>query len=97
MQKLYIIRCGDTHLFKIGISKDPEKRIKQLQTGNPNLLKLLYQFAVAEKIPVPASKIEATIHSFLKEYHNKHVINEWFELTNDEVVNIAKCLIENFK
>lgn len=97
MTNLYIIRCGDTQLFKIGISKNCSKRIKQLQTGNPNKLKLLFEFKINNRESVKASKIESTIHTFLKEHEDKHVLNEWFKLTNDEVVNIAKCLLNSFR
>jgi hypothetical protein len=31
-------------MIKIGRSKDPVKRLKQLQTGNPNKLKLIASF-----------------------------------------------------
>lgn len=97
MKELYIIRCGDSDLFKIGISKCPEKRLKQLQTGNPHILKILFTFKVSEKYKnIEAQKIEHTIHQFLKENKNLHIINEWFKLTNDMVVQIAKCLIDNF-
>jgi hypothetical protein len=97
MTNLYIIRCGDTQLFKIGISKNSNNRIKQLQTGNPNKLKLLFDFKINDKYNVSASQIESTIHHFIKEYNNKHVLNEWFKLTDNEVVYIAKCLLDNFE
>ena len=66
MQKLYIIRSGETQLFKIGISKDPDKRLKQLQTGNPNLLKIYFTFQINNKYQnIKAVNIETTIHNFL--------------------------------
>ena len=66
MQKLYIIRSGETQLFKIGISKDPDKRLKQLQTGNPNLLKIYFTFQINNKYQnVKAVNIETTLHNFL--------------------------------
>jgi len=98
MQKLYIIRSGETQLFKIGISKDPDKRLKQLQTGNPNLLKIYFTFQINNKYQnVKAVNIETTIHNFLQEYTGKHILNEWFNLTDNEVVKIAECLIQSFK
>ena len=97
MQKLYIIRSGETQLFKIGISKDPDKRLKQLQTGNPNLLKIYFTFQINNKYQnIKAVNIETTLHNFLKEYVRKHILNEWFNLTDNEVVKIAECLIQNF-
>lgn len=41
---LYIIQSDLTGMIKIGRSKDPVKRLKQLQTGNPNKLKLIASF-----------------------------------------------------
>lgn len=41
---LYIIQSDLTGMIKIGRSKDPQKRLKQLQTGNPNKLKLIASF-----------------------------------------------------
>ena len=41
---LYIIQSDFTGMIKIGRSKDPNKRLKQLQTGNPNKLRLIASF-----------------------------------------------------
>jgi len=41
---LYIIQSDVTGMIKIGRSKDPQKRLKQLQTGNPNKLKIIAEF-----------------------------------------------------
>jgi hypothetical protein len=41
---LYFIQSDLTGMIKIGRSKDPQKRLKQLQTGNPNKLKLIASF-----------------------------------------------------
>ena len=38
---LYIIQSSNNGCFKIGRSKHPEKRLKQLQTGSPYKLKLV--------------------------------------------------------
>jgi len=89
MSFIYIIRCDNQNLFKIGISNNVDKRLKQLQTGNPYKLKCIYKI---KSLEIKASKIEATIHQFLKEANKKHVLNEWFNLSDDEVFNLAKCL-----
>ena len=43
--KIYLIyaEINDTIQWKIGITKDINKRIKQLQTGNPNI-EMLFHF-----------------------------------------------------
>lgn len=38
---LYIIQSSNNGCFKIGRSKHPEKRLKQLQTGSPYKLKII--------------------------------------------------------
>lgn len=40
--------CGGA--IKIGHSKDPQSRLKSLQTGYPDMLKLLYMFPGEEKV-----------------------------------------------
>ena len=43
---IYIITDGDNN-FKIGLTKrDPEKRLKQLQTGHPKTLSIFSYFTV---------------------------------------------------
>ena len=41
---LYFIQSDRTGMIKIGRSKDPNKRLKQLQTGNANKLRLIASF-----------------------------------------------------
>ena len=41
---LYFIQSDKTGMIKIGRSKNPNKRLKQLQTGNANKLKLIASF-----------------------------------------------------
>ena len=41
---LYIIQSDKSGMIKIGRSRNPAKRLKQLQTGNPNRLKLIASF-----------------------------------------------------
>ena len=87
----------DTDLERI-FSKDPQKRCKQLQTGNPEVLKIYFIIKINDKYQnVEAVKIETIIHQFLKEHDGKHIINEWFELSDDMVVKIAECLIKSFE
>lgn len=98
MKKLYIMKCGEEKLYKIGISKCPEKRRNQLQTGNPHLIKIMFVFKIGDKYSkIKAQSIETIIHNFLKECNDKHVLNEWFKLSDNEVFKIAKCLVDNFK
>lgn len=65
---------------KIGVSKNPpEKRLKQLQTGNPNEIRILNAYE-----SVNYKKVEQWLHS---RYSTKKTLadNEWFNLTDEQV------------
>ena len=79
---LYIIQSDKTGMIKIGRSKDPEKRLKQLQTGNPNKLKLIACFK-------NEGWREKQIHESLRAYRLK---GEWFSY--DSVGSIPIYLYE---
>ena len=87
---IYIIEsANDT--FKVGISKDPIKRIKQLQTGNHNKLSI-YQSYEIDSLQ-RALIIEKLLHQRLP----GKKIGEWF-IMDKEMVRIKtehiinKCL-----
>ena len=69
---LYIIQSDSTGNFKIGRSKHPEKRLKQLQTGNPNKLKLIL---VLEN----QGHREKLLHNRINSWTRKKSKGEWFE------------------
>ena len=83
MKSVYLIRNNDSK-YKIGIATNPNKRIKQLQTGNSDELKIIETYKSKN-----ASKIETTLHN---QYSFKRKIGEWFELSVEEEVNfIMAC------
>jgi hypothetical protein len=62
---------------KIGISKNPEKRLKQLQTGNPNKLVIIHT------IQSPDYKLlERTLHDICGDLR---LVGEWFELSESDL------------
>lgn len=69
-------------LHKIGITKhEVGKRVKQLQTGNPNQISVLKYYESKNY-----KKVERWLHtrySLSKTLAN----NEWFKLTNEEVLS----------
>ena len=71
---LYIIH-SDQDLYKIGISHNPEKRLKQLQTGNGCKLRLYKTYIVKNE-----AILEKKIHNML--WQNKAILgkSEWFRL-----------------
>ncbi len=67
---VYAIQNTTTGNIKLGISRNPEQRLKQLQTGNDCTLKL-----VAYKKAKNKFKDETTLHY---NYSSAHVRGEWF-------------------
>ena len=86
---LYIITDGEN--AKVGKSDNPEKRLKELQTGNANHLSLVLTF------PVPSDKvfsIEKQCHDELRLHFEKR--GEWFkDVLLFEVRNTIFSIIES--
>lgn len=72
---------------KIGRSKNPDKRLKQLQTGNPNILKIYRLIKFDPKI-----NMEVIIHKYFRDVN---IINEWFELTLECMNKVCDSMINN--
>lgn len=77
-RNVYLIRCDATDSVKIGIARDPLKRLAALQTANPSPLRLLGSV-------VGGSDVEAQLHARFAE---KRLTGEWFRLTNEDVTAI---------
>jgi len=71
MTSIYVIYNEHRNRFKIGFSKNPLKRLKTLQTGNDDTIKLYYEREVKHY-----SKVEAYLKRHYKEYK---IQGEWFE------------------
>lgn len=81
---VYLIQNLETSRYKIGISKNPSKRIKQLQTGSGEELKLIHTYESDN-----ARKIETALHN---RYSPQNTYGEWFEISLlEEVVFINEC------
>ena len=77
---MYLIRSespqGETS-YKIGITRRAvAKRVKELQTGNPNVLELVTTYD-----SIHGTRLEAVLHRSYPQVHN-----EWFCLSIDEVL-----------
>jgi hypothetical protein len=69
--------------FKIGFTKNnPQKRISQLSTGNPNKIELLRFYESVNYI-----KIEKWLH---RKYCKFNYFNEWFKLPTETVENFIE-------
>ena len=82
--KIYLIKSLNDGTYKIGVSKNPEKRIKQLQTGNSSQLQLLNVYETV--IPF---KVEKVLHSTFQIDRKE---GEWFYLSiKDELDFLNQC------
>ena len=79
---VYLIQSVESGKYKIGVSQQPTKRVKQLQTGSGEKLKLVETF----KSPY-YNKIEANLHN---RYSYLKASGEWFDLTLKEEVSFRK-------
>ena len=85
---MYLIRCGDTSFYKIGISDSPMDRLCALQTSNPHLLSIeLISGFDTRRIAVAT---EASAHAVLSEYN---VRGEWFDLPLEIVAKVKRDMI----
>lgn len=87
---IYIIceKADETKPLKIGFSADPDKRLRQLQTGQSSSLMLFHK----EEVPTEQVKaLEKVIHRLLR---HKKVRGEWFNISpEDAVAEIKHALI----
>jgi hypothetical protein len=84
MKYIYLIKSVEDSYYKIGISKHPNKRLSQLQTGNSAHLKLIgtYQSEYA-------NQIEGTLQ---RRYSHLHKEGEWFDMPIDiELSFLNEC------
>lgn len=75
---LYVIAAETTGPVKIGISNDPDKRLRQLQTGHVASLSLHH----AE--PIAAHKVKTMERLLHRDMAHRRVRGEWFGMTVDE-------------
>lgn len=79
---MYIIgKANSASPIKIGISANPEKRLKQLQTGSPDRLVLVHTVYAHTK--GLASDWEANAHDV---FTDRCIAGEWFNIQAEEVI-----------
>ena len=68
---VYLIRAED--YVKIGYARDPDKRLAELQTGNPKRLKMMFRIPATSKRH--AADLESMLHEACAEHRRQ---GEWF-------------------
>jgi hypothetical protein len=80
LKKIYLIKAitpsGDVS-YKVGKSKNPEKRVKELQTGNSNKLYISHVYDTKY-----SNLLESTLHIHFKPYRLE---GEWFAMEESDV------------
>lgn len=78
---LYLLKAGD--YYKIGVTLDSsgKNRIKQLQTGNPQIIELM---SVSSRRP-DAYEVEQKLFSM---FANCRMCGEWFDLSEHQVTQV---------
>jgi hypothetical protein len=83
MNFIYVIG-GTEKPYKIGITNNPGRRLKNLQTGHPSKLRIHH----VEPIPDDQVRlIEQTIH---KTINHKRLQGEWFDITLEDAIAEVK-------
>lgn len=79
---IYLIKAGD--YTKIGIASDIDKRVRQLQTGNPLPLEVIFTCNVDN-----AKDIESKLHI---KYYKVRMVGEWFKLSDADIEEIKTSI-----
>lgn len=80
---IYLICDNANNLYKIGVTKGKiENRLKKLQTGNATELFLSSYYETDYPF-----RMETMLHNH---FNAKNVLNEWFDLSIEDVVNFRK-------
>lgn len=89
MEIMYILQNGNTDQYKIGITNNLNRRIKQLQTGCPGELRAVALFYHNNRKQI--EKYERILHN----YYNKLNVRirekgEWYNIPTADVEEFAK-------
>lgn len=92
---VYLIQAGDkkTSPVKVGYSKNPEDRLKSLQTGNPVPLRLIMKIKCNDE--KHARRLERSLHEMLG---TQNLFLEWFTLKGTHITKMLNAFAndENF-
>ncbi|MFC9581595.1 GIY-YIG nuclease family protein [Streptomyces yangpuensis] len=80
---VYVIGSAGSTRVKIGTSVSPEKRLKELQTGNPDRLEVLW-------CTPGGRELEATLHQAFADYR---VEGEWFDFGDVQPVGAIPAAV----
>lgn len=86
---LYVIGASDSGPVKLGISANPDRRLRALQTGHPERLRVFHRESVP---PDKAPLFERLLH---RDVGYLRTIGEWFNMTVEHAIaHVQFTLIE---
>lgn len=89
---VYVIgRVGGSNFSKIGISDNPENRLKSLQTGSPHRLFLAFQLEM--RCRADAIEVESLAHELMD---SARMNGEWFAIS-PEASRIVTLVADRFR
>lgn len=84
MKQVYLLKSDYTGFYKIGVSKNTFKRVKQLQTGSSENISIVFTYT--SEMPY---KLETALHNYYKVYK---VNREWYNLSlENEIEFLQLC------
>jgi len=83
---VYAIRSRDTGLIKLGMSRDPKRRLRDLSTASSSELELLWSHG-------GGLSLEAFLHRY---FTARHVRGEWFDFTDVDAVALLNHAVAMF-
>jgi len=86
---VYVIRVADTDIHKIGLARDPLRRLANLQSGNHQPLYLIHTTSCPSR--EQAASLEKAIH---EELSSEHCRGEWFEAPQERILRAIFFRIE---
>jgi hypothetical protein len=81
-QLVYVVRATESGRIKIGIARNPVKRLTILQVGSPEYLELIGTAAGGRRL-------EVRLHA---ELHRDRLHGEWFEFSDHVALIIGNLL-----
>lgn len=81
---IYLMKSNSDSHYKIDVSKNPQKRLLSLQTGNSSLISLICEYKTDK-----AYQIEKVLH---RRYSHFNKEGEWFDLSiKEEALFVNEC------
>jgi T5orf172 domain len=77
-QFMYVIAANSEGPVKLGISADPDQRVRELQTGHPEPLKVLH------REPVDTERVRLFERLLHRDNNHHRLHGEWFDLTVEQ-------------